>query len=389
MTTSKDDAPIPAVRESAIDCGGRRSNAGRRGARIAFFGFYGRHNFGDDLFGYLLQSISLKTPGTLPLIVGASAARELMHSFHLPIARALWARSGALGAAARAVTYVAAVLRTEASVFGGGSLFGAHASLPFAQLIVNAARRLHRPVGALGVSVGPFATTQRRHAFAFVLKAMSRIAVRDEASAREVADATGAVPANLRDLAFALPALYAPKPRRDERRTLIVSIHLRQYMDAVLAVLAEADHLRLVDEVLFVSLDDESVAVTGDIARLFAPSNLTVRRFQYGDSITEVIDLLAAATCVVTSKLHGAIVSFVYDVPVLLFCYQRKCVEFLLDNDLPGPREALPDADVCVAHAIGLLSRNGHDRRYSNAGWHLDHFTQFIGHMAGLDTGTT
>ncbi|MFM0075255.1 polysaccharide pyruvyl transferase family protein [Paraburkholderia sediminicola] len=360
----------------------------RRETRIAFFGFYGRHNFGDDLFGYLLQSMSVRTPGIRPLIVGASHAYELTHPFHLPVARAFWARPGAIGAVVRSVTYVAAILRARAAIFGGGSLFGANASLPFARLIVNVGRRFNRAVAALGVSVGPFESAERRHAFGRVLGAMQRIAVRDEASVRAVTDATGAAPANLKDLAFALPALYAPKRRQGDRRTLIVSIHLRQYMDAVLAILAAVDSLHLVDEVLFVSLDDESVAVTGDIARLFSPSNVSVSRFQYGDSITEVVDLLAAATCIVTSKLHGAIVSFVYDVPVMLFCYQRKCAEFLLDNALPGPQEPQPPDDVCVRHVTELLSGRGREQRYSSAGWHLDQFTQFITAIGNVQTRT-
>jgi polysaccharide pyruvyl transferase WcaK-like protein len=369
--------------------GGKVHLATVRGeTRIAFFGFYGRHNFGDDLFGYLLQSISIRAPGIRPLIVGASPAQELTHLFHLPVARALWARPGAMGAAARSVTYVAAVLRARVAIFGGGSLFGANASLPFAKLIVNMGQRFNRPVAALGVSVGPFATVERRHAFASVLRGMPCIAVRDEASVRAVADATGSAPANLKDLAFALPALYAPKRRSNDRRTLVVSIHLRQYMDAVLAILARVDSQHLVDEVLFVSLDDESVAVTGDIARLFSPSNVSVNRFQYGDSITEVVDLLAAATCVVTSKLHGAIVSFVYDVPIMLFCYQRKCAEFLLDNALPGPREPLPPDDVCVRHVTALLSRDSRQQRYSSAEWHLDQFTQFITAIGNAQTCT-
>lgn len=95
-----------------------------------------------------------------------------------------------------------------------------------------------------------------------------------------------------------------------------MSIHLRQYTDAVLAV-------------LFVSLDDEC--------------------FRYGDSITDVIDLLADATCVVTLKSHGAIVSFVYDVPVFLFCYEQKCPEFLRDNNLLGLHEPMPSAQACIA----------------------------------------
>ncbi|MDR6407090.1 polysaccharide pyruvyl transferase family protein [Paraburkholderia terricola] len=361
----------------------------RRDTRIAFFGFYGRHNFGDDLFGYLLQSISVKTLGIQPWIVGASCAQELTHSFHLPVAKSLWARPGAIGAAARSVTYVVAISRAKAAIFGGGSLFGANASLPFARLIVNVSRWFNRPVAALGVSAGPFATPERRDAFAGVLKDIPSIAVRDEASVRAVAGCTGSAPANLKDLAFALPAIYTPKRRPDDSRTLVVSIHLRQYMDTVLAILADVDSRRLVDEVLFASLDEESVAVTGDIARLFSPSNVSVSRFRYGDSITEVVDLLASATCVVTSKLHGAIVSFVYDVPVMLFCYQPKCAEFLRDNALAGPRETQPLNHDCIRHVTELLVRGRHEQGYSSAEWHLDQFRDFIAGMGkkGNSTG--
>lgn len=353
------------------------SKGGRR-KYIAFFGFYGRRNFGDDLFGYLLQSICARTSGAHPLIVGASPMRELTHPFRLPLVNALWTRPGIVGAAARSVTYVAAMLCARVAIFGGGSLFGANASLSFAKLIVGLGRRLNKPVAALGVSVGPFATGERRRNFARVLQGISRVAVRDGGSVAAVADATGSTPANLKDIAFALPAVYTPQRGSVGKRTLIVSIHLRQYIDTTLAILADVDHRHLVDEVLFVSLDDESVAVTGDIARLFSPLNLEVRRFRYGESITEVIDLLANATCVVTSKLHGAIVSFVYDVPTLLFCYEQKCCEFLQDNDLRGPREPMPSNDACVGAVTQLLAGSDGRRQYSNAEWHLDQFTRFI-----------
>ncbi|MFM0054955.1 polysaccharide pyruvyl transferase family protein [Paraburkholderia phytofirmans] len=359
-----------------------------RKKRIAFFGFYGRHNFGDDLFGYLLQSISFRTPGIQPLVVGATAAQELTHPFNLPVARAFWTRPGTIGGVARCVTYVAAMLRAQAAIFGGGSLFGADASLSFAKLIVNLGRRLGKPVAALGVSIGPFETIDRQHRFSDILRGVPRIAVRDKASVDAAAAATGAVPANLRDLAFALPAIYTPRRGLEARRTLIVSIHLRQYIDTVLAILAEVDSRKLVDEVLFVSLDDESVAVTGDIARLFAPLHVRVGRFKYSDSITEIIDLLAAATCVVTSKLHGAIVGFVYDVPIMLFCYQRKCVEFLQDNALPGPQEAQPVGEACVRHVTELLECGKSEQRYVNAAAHLEQFTDFIASVGNTQMRT-
>jgi polysaccharide pyruvyl transferase WcaK-like protein len=356
---------------------------GRGMTRVAFFGFYGRGNFGDDLFGYLLQSISARA-GVEPLIVGASLKRELTHAFHLPFCRALWMHPGIAGTTIRLLTYVAALFRARAVVFGGGSLFGENASLRFVKLIVSGARRLNKPVAALGVSVGPFVSLEHQQALSDVLRALPSIAVRDEASIIALKKATGSTAINLKDLAFSLPCIYTPKSVPRDRRTLIVSIHLAQYVDTVLGVLAEVDRRSLVSQVLFVSLDDESAAVTGDIARLFVPTNVSVGRFQYGDSIAEMTDLLASATCVITSKLHGAIVSFVYGVPFMLFCYQRKCAEFLIDNAVPGPLEPRPSLNVCIDHVVGLLTSERSQQQYEKAASHLDQFTGFVATIGGL-----
>jgi polysaccharide pyruvyl transferase WcaK-like protein len=369
-------APTVAPDERAVPIPGSRSK------RIAFFGFYGRHNFGDDLFGYLLQAICARIPGVRPLIVGASPQKELTNQFNLPIARGLWTHPGIFGAAVRTLTYLSALMRSHAVVFGGGSLFGADASIVFAKLIVFAGIRLDKPVAAVGVSIGPFRTAERRRAFLEIIRRIPHIAVRDEASISAVAETKNIPPPNLGDLAFSLPAIYTPKRATNRKRTLVVSVHLREYTDTVLAILAEVDSRRLVDEIIFASLDDESLAVTGDIARIFVPLNVSIDRFKYGDSITEVIDLVASASCVVTSKLHGAIVSYVYDIPALLFCYQRKCAEFLSDNTLPGPRETHPSDDVCIEHVTALLTSSSPPRKYQHAQLHLGQFIDFLSAMA-------
>jgi polysaccharide pyruvyl transferase WcaK-like protein len=368
-------APAVAPDERALPIPDRRSK------RIAFFGFYGRHNFGDDLFGYLLQEICARIPGVRPLIVGASPQKELTNQFHLPIARGLWTRPGILGAAVRTLTYLSALMRSHAVVFGGGSLFGADASVGFAKLIVFAGTRLNKPVAAVGVSIGPFRTAERRQAFLEIIQRISHIAVRDEASISAAVETKNVPPSNLGDLAFSLPAIYTPKRTTNSKRTLVVSVHLREYTDTVLAILAEVDSRSLVDEIIFASLDDESIAVTGDIARIFVPLNVSINRFKYGDSITEVIDLVASASCVVTSKLHGAIVSYVYDIPTLLFCYQRKCAEFLSDNALPGPRETHPSDDVCIERVTALLTSSSPPRKYQRAQLHLGQFIEFLSAM--------
>ncbi|SDD82400.1 polysaccharide pyruvyl transferase family protein [Paraburkholderia lycopersici] len=385
MTDVEKKSAVAMTLGASAQPGRREESIGKRRKRgifkIAFFGFYGRNNFGDDLFGFILQAICTSREDLVAQVVGASSKRELGRAFRLPFVQRFWRARGAGGALARCLTYVAAIACADAVVFGGGTLFGANASIGFARFTTRIGTWLRRPLGALGVSVGPFSSDERQRAFAGVIEQLSCIAVRDESSVKAVSALVGRRPANLGDLAFCLPALYTPVWGRARMRTLVVSIHLDDYTDTVLEILDEVDRSRLADEVMFLSLDEESVAATGDIARLFEPKHVRVCRYRYAGSIAEVVDRLANASCVVTSKLHGAITSYVYDVPALLFCYQRKCVEFLNDCALPGPRDPLPAAADCVATVKKMLAAKCESRQFARAADHMEAFGRFLEEM--------
>ncbi|SEK06986.1 polysaccharide pyruvyl transferase family protein [Paraburkholderia diazotrophica] len=347
--------------------------------RIAFFGFYGRHNFGDDLFGYVLQHLCNDIPGIEARLVCASAKRELMRTWTLPVVKRWVYQSGLRGTVARMVTYCVALMQTDVVVFGGGSLFGAHASIAFARLISSIARALRKPVHALGVSVGPFVSERRRSAHLSIVADMTTIAVRDRASVRAVTSIPSmAEPANLGDLAFALPAIYLAKRVDGRVRTLVVSIHSYEYVEQVLDILANVDAERSVERVQFVSLDAESSHVAQELAHRFEPRHVRIDTLNYVTSIEEIIDALASAKCVVTSKLHGAITSHVYLVPAFLFCYQSKCADFLDDNDLPGPRDKHPASSVCVEVVRKLMQSNAAPLVHDGSANHYGEFKDFL-----------
>ncbi|WP_158683379.1 polysaccharide pyruvyl transferase family protein [Burkholderia sp. BE12] len=347
---------------------------------MTFFGFYGRHNFGDDLFGYLLQRFCADLPGVAPIMVGATPQRELTAAWR-PRLLARWLDDrGKRGTIARFITYCAAMARADVAVFGGGSLFGAHASVAFARLIVGWARRWNTPVYALGVSVGPFHSDHRRDAFLELAARLTGLAVRDRASVAAMHGMIGASgrPPNLGDLAFALPAIYRPLRPLAPRRKLVVSIHLVDYVEQAVAVLREADCGTDIDRVCFVSLDSDCAAIAAAILAAFVPSRVTVEHVVYDDSIEAIIDVIASASCVLTSKLHGAITGYVYQVPVLLLCYQRKCADFLDDHALPGPRASNPTPGECVAALRTLLDPVGVREPFEQGDAYRQRFVAFL-----------
>ncbi|MEX3931899.1 polysaccharide pyruvyl transferase family protein [Paraburkholderia phymatum] len=355
--------------------------------RIAFFGFYGRHNFGDDLFGYVLQHLCNDIPGVEARLVCASAKRELTQTWTVPVVKRWVYQSGLRGTVARMVTYCAALMQTDVVVFGGGSLFGAQASIMFARFISSIARVLRKPVHALGVSVGPFVTERRRSANLSIVADMITIAVRDRASVRTVTSIPSITePANLGDLAFALPAIYSAKRIDGRIRTLVISIHSYEYVEQVLDILANVDAENSVERVQFVSLDAKSSHVAQELAHKFEPRYVHVEALNYSASIEEIIDALASAKCVVTSKLHGAITSHVYGVPALLFCYQSKCADFLDDNDLPGPRDKHPASPVCVEVVRKLMQANAAPPVRHGGTNHYAKFKEFLERAVARDS---
>ncbi|WP_179257705.1 polysaccharide pyruvyl transferase family protein [Burkholderia sp. AU6039] len=360
----------------------------RRAVRIAFFGFYGRRNFGDDLFGYVLQRMAERAGGVQPMLVGAPVQPELSAAWRWSSFSRYFGHGGLIGTIARFATYCAAMVRADVAAFGGGSLFGAHASLAFARLIVFGGALLRKPVAALGVSLGPFEDSGRRRQFLDLAARLDALAVRDAASLKELRDSVVRHPAVLLgDLAFALPALYRPSCV-GESRTLIVAVHLIGYVEHAVAILRDADRSGRFDRVRFVALDDDSARVADAIRQRYTPQTMQFDDVRFADSIESIIDVLASASCIVTSKLHGAISGHVYGVPVLLFCYQRKCADFLDDRRLPGPRDPMPAPDDCVAavHALMGASSDGvGEACYRRAERYRRVFTGFIRTVAGLN----
>lgn len=359
-------------------------SATKRSIRVSFFGFYGRHNFGDDLFCYLLERICDDISHVDACFVGATKLQELKRGWRLPFVEPFAHSNRKYGTFARFLGYCVALGRADVAVFGGGSLFGASASVAFPRLITSWGRMFGIPVHAIGVSVGPFISDKRRQQFLYMLDGIDKIAVRDWASIHEMKTSSrqdGV--ANLGDLAYALPSIYAPKRIETAGRTLIVSVHLRQYSSQVLAMLKAVDRNRWADRVLFLSLDAESAQTNDSIKDSFNPQNMMVDSRRYAESIEEVVDLLASAACVVTSKLHGAIASYVYDVPTMLFCYQKKCADFLKDNDLPGPRNPIPLESECVAVVETFLAdRPGNRIPFLRGQQYRDSFTNFLANIS-------
>ena len=332
----------------------------------AVFGYYGRDNFGDDLFCYVLQHVARTTDGIHLSFVGASIKKELHNSFRAKILQKYISKNGIRGSLLRVILYISAVLKADFIVFGGGSLFGENASFKFSQTITLLSNILNRNIFAVGVSVGPFSTEARENRFIKQLSHFQYIAVRDFSSMKYLqAAGLTRISDYIGDIAYSLPAIYLPKTKQ-KKNTLVIAIHLTEYITIIEELVKVIKYDETLNSVILLSLDTNSISLNKSLFNKLEKLGVPVSMYDYGESIEDVIDILSSAKMVITSKLHGAITGFVYNVSVFLFCYQEKCIHFLRENGLPGIFHKYPNCTESVELILEILSDSKKIQKYES-----------------------
>lgn len=327
--------------------------------RIAFTGYYGMRNFGDDLFGVICTRAAERYWNAAPRLVGpplaGMAGVSTVPAFY---PRDWYGAMGTLGKGSRLLSFASATVGSNVLVMGGGSVITARES--FRKPMMQAARR-HRglELAAIGVSIGPFANQRQEEAAASFLDRFSYISVRDRRSHEWIQRmGLSALSHAGCDLAVLLPGLAAMPPRAERRSESAIRVGvapcryaeggahdapvMRAWEDAFVAsVLAEARSKRLVVDVF--SLNEHPRHGDGELAEALA------RRLRAGGVATEVLrytrpDPLAMVAAIgrcdvmVSARLHGAIVAWLCGVPFAIVDYHRKCRDFADDIGLPQRR---------------------------------------------------
>ena len=100
--------------------------------RIAFTGYYGMRNFGDDLFGVICTRAAERYWNAAPRLVGPPLAGmtgvSTVPAFY---PRDWYGAMGALGKGSRLLSFASATIGSDVLVMGGGSVITARARQSF------------------------------------------------------------------------------------------------------------------------------------------------------------------------------------------------------------------------------------------------------------------
>jgi polysaccharide pyruvyl transferase WcaK-like protein len=347
-------------------------------SRPLVIGYYGMENVGDNAFCVVLNWALSHYWGSDKPIFAAPPMVDL------PADQTgldpKWYRSRSPRDRAGWVLNKANLLRESSMVvFGGGSVFRAMGPLSEKRLFALHSSISGHPVAALGVSVGPFLSASQGRRLAQVLRRIEYISVRDQASARLLADID--YPARLvqaGDLAGLLPEALGDsldEVRRSENLRPRLGVTLlgvdyeagtaefeqrEQALISGIRMLAEKEPL---DVTIFVFNTHAEHGDTESSKRLHAAiaDLCEVRVVTPRDGVAATWAEMKRCDFGLHMRLHGAIFSFMADVPFLLVPYQRKCDDFL--DEIGQPQtfrfSGVPQAAEAVFQKLANVLETG------------------------------
>lgn len=315
---------------------------------ILFTGFYGQSNTGDDAF------VEVASWGAKKYWKKANN-RFLAKSDKLP--ETMVQAQGYPFTIAKTYGFQAEYLlnRTDAFIFAGGSTV--HSKLATTSIRMKAFQRKlsqGKPqIGGIGVSVGPFKSSEDERAVQDYLKQMDFLAVRDQASFDYVDSLDLPYqPINAFDLAALLPEIYGHKPARREvskRKVIGVSVCPYESVQTGMDVANETKRNKMLVDLLKEIEKQENIHFKFYIINghdKIGDRNLTMKTInevgpnsceilEYSRSTQTIWKSIANCDFVISTRLHAAIFACFAGTPFMLNEYHRKCSDFLYNVAYP------------------------------------------------------
>lgn len=311
---------------------------------VVFVGYYGFGNYGDDLF---VRSVvaSVESGGTdiagrakmiflSPVIDGVPATYFAVRS---RLMGQLYRSDGIFGKAYRCWKRITVLYKADAVVYAGGSLFcdPAASRLFFEKIMTRAGIRFH----AIGISVGPFSSERNAELVREHLREFSSISVRDIRS-REFLTASAIICSHSPDIAYGLllPAQMRTATGRAPR-ILLIPCPLFEPMKG-----RQRDFYRS----LYVSSAQQGWQVDfcsfqpGDFSADFIDLADRAQLLEYKGDFPLFCRKLDSYDYIVTSRLHGAIISSMMGKPFYLYQHHLKATDFLDELGWPYRNKCTP-----------------------------------------------
>ncbi|QCR31889.1 polysaccharide pyruvyl transferase family protein [Lysinibacillus sp. SGAir0095] len=319
---------------------------------IAFTGYYGMQNYGDDLFVVASTFAAKRYWDMYPEVsIIGSPIDNLDVNFSVTHLRKLYAGHNFVSKLYRTAIMVNSFIQNELVVLSGGSTISSDSSNKMRKLQNMLAEKGISKIAAIGVSIGPFTTKKDIDDAKAFINNFSFLSVRDKFSYNLLHDLEIKIPYVYgKDLAGLIPLLYPYKIEKDDKSNKVLGISLCNYesflgkdesiekkrnLAIFNAIKKITDTYRESITIKICVLNTHPIKgdmkISSELVEFLGENFSKVKIVYHESDPIKMWNEISECDAFFSVRLHGGISAFLLDIPFALVEYHNKCSDFLDD----------------------------------------------------------
>ncbi|MEB8096979.1 polysaccharide pyruvyl transferase family protein [Staphylococcus xylosus] len=284
--------------------------------KIFFKGYYGFNNIGDDVFVHTIDWFCKKYN-----------FEYLVHGYNLPNRINGKNIKNKFNKLFFDIYYS---IKSKQIIYWGGSTFEKISSKRDLKFYLNKISFLNKKVLAMGISIGPFDTSENKNNIVSFIDKMKFVGVRDRESTRYSANTNFTF-----DLAIITPLVFRNiqinKNTDKDKYTVSLNIsgasNFKEYTTIYKNFLKE--NKKKIKELNILVFNKNDYNSSKNIYNEISKEITQVNFIEYTSDTEIIIEKIANSHLLLGNRLHSAIIAYSYDVPFILNEYHNKCTDFL------------------------------------------------------------
>ena len=306
--------------------------------KVLLTGYYGFGNFGDDIFVYVMSREIEEILGGKRVTILSKPIPGVISDFAVPswFPDSIYRNAGLLGAVVRMIFTFFAILKIDILVNAGGSVFEVDSGSRMPRFLALMKRYLKFRWFAIGVSIPAKLKSEKK--LIEVLSKVDAILLRDGRSTLNMKDASLSNCNYSGDLAALLYSDFGSSffERESHDFDLMISASNHIPIEKMLVDIKELIGNSDIKKCCVLSLNPLDYSINTAIVSELRSLGVFVEYYQH-KSISTTCEFIVRSKYIVTSRLHGAIFSYVANRPFFLYPHHEKCRAFLEDIDVDIP----------------------------------------------------
>ena len=316
--------------------------------KLAFTGYYGMENYGDDLFVLASTYGAHKYWNTKPTIVGMEM-KGIDAKFQVNKFGNLYSGKNVFSKFYRMQVMLKTFIGNDIVVMAGGSTISSDTSNRMRQFQYRMLEKRISKMAAIGVSLGPFNNKEDFERAKRLIERFEYIAVRDELSFNTLKSMNVKTPYILgRDIAGVIPLIVPNEKSENKKEVLGISIcnyesftngdveqeiNRNKAMISAITKFGKDRKKELLIKICVLNLHPDlgDMKISKELQKELNKEGVDSEIVFHNSDPLYMWKEITSCDAFFSVRLHGAITAYLGDIPFVLIEYHEKCSSFLDD----------------------------------------------------------